>query len=38
MSEQPVYHTAVMLKESVDGMQIAPDSICVDVTFGGGAL
>ncbi|MBR2300902.1 MAG: 16S rRNA (cytosine(1402)-N(4))-methyltransferase, partial [Bacteroidaceae bacterium] len=36
MSEQPVYHTAVMLKESVDGMQIAPDSICVDVTFGGG--
>ena len=25
-----------MLKESVDGMQIEADSICVDVTFGGG--
>lgn len=30
------YHTPVMLKESVDAMNIAPGSICVDVTFGGG--
>ncbi|NDV68699.1 16S rRNA (cytosine(1402)-N(4))-methyltransferase RsmH [Dysgonomonas sp. 25] len=34
MSE--VYHIPVLLKESVDGMNIHPDSICVDVTFGGG--
>ncbi|WP_108820994.1 16S rRNA (cytosine(1402)-N(4))-methyltransferase RsmH [Dysgonomonas sp. Marseille-P4361] len=31
-----VYHVPVLLKESVDGMAIASDSICVDVTFGGG--
>lgn len=31
-----VYHIPVLLKESVDGMNISPDSICVDVTFGGG--
>lgn len=31
-----VYHVPVLLKESVDGMNIASDSICVDVTFGGG--
>lgn len=30
------YHIPVLLKESVDGMNIHPDSICVDVTFGGG--
>ena len=36
MSEELVYHTPVMLKESVDGMQIQKDNICVDVTFGGG--
>ncbi len=36
MSEELVYHTPVMLKESVDGMQIASNDICVDVTFGGG--
>lgn len=36
MSEELVYHTPVMLKESVDGMQIQKDDICVDVTFGGG--
>lgn len=34
MSE--VYHIPVLLKESVDGMNIQPDSICIDVTFGGG--
>lgn len=31
-----VYHVPVLLKESVDGMNIALNSICVDVTFGGG--
>jgi 16S rRNA (cytosine1402-N4)-methyltransferase len=31
-----VYHTPVLLQESVDGMNIRTDSICVDVTFGGG--
>ena len=30
------YHIPVLLKESVDGMNIHTDSICVDVTFGGG--
>jgi len=33
---EQVYHTPVLLNESVDGMNIRPDSICVDVTFGGG--
>jgi len=33
---EQIYHTPVLLKESVDGMNIRPDSICVDVTFGGG--
>lgn len=36
MNEELVYHTPVMLKESVDGMEIGKDDICVDVTFGGG--
>ena len=31
-----VYHTPVLLHESVDGMNIRTDSVCVDVTFGGG--
>ncbi len=30
------YHVPVLLKESVDGMNIQLDSVCVDVTFGGG--
>lgn len=30
------YHIPALLGESVDGMNIRPDSICVDVTFGGG--
>ena len=30
------YHQAVLLKESVDGLNIRPDGIYVDVTFGGG--
>lgn len=36
MNEELVYHTPVMLKESIDGMQIQKEDICVDVTFGGG--
>lgn len=31
-----VYHIPVLLKESVDGMNLRTNSICVDVTFGGG--
>jgi len=30
------YHTPVLLNESVEGLQIRPDGIYVDVTFGGG--
>lgn len=30
------YHNPVLLKESVEGLQIKPDGIYVDVTFGGG--
>jgi 16S rRNA (cytosine1402-N4)-methyltransferase len=30
------YHVAVLLRESVDGLDIKPDGIYVDVTFGGG--
>ena len=36
MSNTEVYHTPVLLKESVDGMEIAPGNTCIDVTFGGG--
>lgn len=36
MAEEQVYHIPVLLKESVDGMNLQPDSTCVDVTFGGG--
>lgn len=36
MNNTQTYHTPVLLKESVDGMQIAPGDICIDVTFGGG--
>lgn len=36
MSEALVYHTPVLLKESVDGMEISPNNTCIDVTFGGG--
>ena len=31
-----MYHKSVLLKESVDGLDIQPDGIYVDVTFGGG--
>jgi 16S rRNA (cytosine1402-N4)-methyltransferase len=30
------YHQPVLLKESIDGLQIKPDGIYVDATFGGG--
>ena len=30
------YHVPVLLKESVDGLNIKPDGIYVDVTYGGG--
>lgn len=30
------YHIPVLLKESVDGLNIRPDGVYVDVTFGGG--
>lgn len=34
--EELTYHTPVLLKPSVDGMNIRPDGTYVDVTFGGG--
>lgn len=30
------YHVPVLLNPSIDGMNIQPEDICVDVTFGGG--
>ena len=36
MAEEQVYHTSVLLKESIEGMAIEPGSTCIDVTFGGG--
>ena len=36
MDEEIAYHVPVLLKESVDGMNICPDGTYVDVTFGGG--
>ena len=30
------YHVPVLLRESVDGLEIKPDGVYVDVTFGGG--
>ena len=35
MSEMP-YHIPALLKETVDGLNINPDGVYVDVTFGGG--
>ena len=34
--EKMNYHNAVLLKQSVDGLNIKPDGVYVDVTFGGG--
>ena len=31
-----VYHIPVLLKESIDGMNLQPEGVYVDVTFGGG--
>lgn len=36
MQENEAYHVPVLLHESVDGLNIKPDGIYVDVTFGGG--
>lgn len=36
MTESEFYHIPVLLKESVDGLNIHKDGIYVDVTFGGG--
>lgn len=36
MSDQQVYHVPVLLKESVDGLNIDKGGVFVDVTFGGG--
>ena len=30
------YHQPVLLKECIEGLQIKPNGIYVDVTFGGG--
>lgn len=36
MGEEAAYHLPVLLKESVDGLNIKENGIYVDVTFGGG--
>lgn len=36
MSDDATYHVPVLLKESIDGLNINPDGVYVDVTFGGG--
>lgn len=35
-AEGDVYHVPVLLQEAIDGLQIRPDGIYVDCTFGGG--
>ncbi len=35
-SKFPDYHTPVLLNESIDGLNIKPDGVYVDCTFGGG--
>lgn len=34
--EQKYYHTTVLLQEAVDGLNIKPDGVYADATFGGG--
>ena len=36
MNSYPTYHTPVLLHESIEGLNINPEGIYVDVTFGGG--
>ena len=36
MTQQTSYHNPVLLKESVDGLDIKPNGVYVDVTYGGG--
>lgn len=36
MTTELAYHIPVMLRQSVDGLDIRPDGSYVDVTFGGG--
>lgn len=36
METMTEYHNPVLLKETVDGLNIKPDGVYVDVTFGGG--
>ena len=36
MTQTTAYHNPVLLKESIDGLQINPNGIYVDCTFGGG--
>mgnify|MGYP003609055574 FL=1 len=36
MTTKMEYHNPVLLKETVDGLNIKPDGVYVDVTFGGG--
>jgi 16S rRNA (cytosine1402-N4)-methyltransferase len=31
-----MYHKPVLLHESVEGLQVQPDGVYADVTFGGG--
>lgn len=35
-AEENVYHVPVLLKETVDGLNINPEGVYIDVTFGGG--
>ena len=34
-SELSTYHTPVLLNETIDGLNIQPDGVYVDCTFGG---
>lgn len=36
ITKENTYHIPVLLQESVDGLDIQPDGVYVDVTFGGG--